>query len=87
MADNILDVNEMLFEKFEPKLKNRFILEVEGIPSFLIKSAARPNISFDEVELNHINIKKYSAGKPSFETISLTLYDPISPSGAQTVMN
>lgn len=87
MADNLLDVNEMLFDKFEPRLKNRFILEVDGIPSFLIKGAARPNISISEVELTHINIKKYSMGTVSYDPISLTLYDPISPSGAQIVMN
>jgi len=87
MADNILDVNEMLFDKFEPKLKNRFILEVDGIPSFLIKTAARPEITINEVELDHINIKKYSAGKIEYGTVDLTLYDPISPSGAQIVMN
>ena len=42
MAENILNVNEMLFDKFEPRLKNRFVLEIDGIPSFLIKGAARP---------------------------------------------
>ncbi len=87
MAENILDVNEMLFDKFEPRLKNRFILEIDGIPSFLIKGAARPSITIDEVELPHINITKYSMGKVSYDEISLTLYDPISPSGAQIVMN
>ena len=87
MAENILNVNEMLFDKFEPRLKNRFILEVDGIPSFLIKGAARPSITITEIELPHINIKKYSMGQVEYGSMDLTLYDPISPSGAQIVMN
>jgi len=85
-VDNMLDVNEMLFDKFEPRLKNRFILEIDGIPSFLIKGAARPNITIDEIEMPHINITKYSAGKISYAAMDITLYDPLSPAGAGIVM-
>jgi len=86
MAENMLDVGEMLFDKFEPRLKNRFILEIDGIPSFLIKGAARPSYTIDEVQLDHINITKYSAGKVSYSTMAITLYDPISPAGSGIVM-
>ena len=86
MAENMLDVGEMLFDKFEPRLKNRFILEVDGIPSFLIKGAARPEYTHGEVQLDHINITKYSMGKVEYSTMSLTLYDPISPAGSGIVM-
>ena len=33
----IYDVNEMMFTAFEPKLQNRFIMEIDGIPGYLIK--------------------------------------------------
>lgn len=82
----MLDVSEMLPNKFEPKRKFRWVLAIEGIDSFLIKSAARPTITIEEQELAYINHTRYIAGKGKFETLSVTLYDPIAPSGAQQVM-
>ena len=82
----LLDPSEIMFTPFEPKTKNRYILYVEGIPSYLIKTATRPSITFEEVELNHINVKRFVKGKGSWEPIEITLYDPVVPSGAQAVM-
>jgi hypothetical protein len=82
----LLDPSEIMFTPFEPKTKNRYILYVEGIPAYLIKTANRPSITFEEVELNHINVKRYVKGKGSWEPIEITLYDPVVPSGAQAVM-
>ena len=85
MAD-ILTTDEIFFQSFEPKTKNRFIMYIDGIPSYFIKTANRPNITFEEIELNHINVKRYLKGKGVWETLEITLYDPIVPSGAQAVM-
>jgi hypothetical protein len=85
MADT-LSVQDMLPNKFEPKRKNRWIFALEGIDSFLIKTASRPSISIEEQTISYMNSKRYLAGNATFETISLTLHDPIAPSGAQQVM-
>jgi len=85
MADT-LSVSEMLPNKFEPKRKFRWVFAIEGIDSFLMKTAARPTISTAEQEINFINSKRYIAGKTTFGTISVTLHDPIAPNGAQQVM-
>ena len=45
----ILDTNEIMFTAFEPKLQNRFIMYIDGIPAYLIKKVARPSITFGEV--------------------------------------
>tara|TARA_Y100001973_G_C5155496_1_gene310507 strand:+ start:336 stop:824 length:489 start_codon:yes stop_codon:yes gene_type:complete len=82
----LLDPSEIMFTPFEPKTKSRYILYVEGIPSYLIKTANRPSITFEEVELNHINMKRFVKGKGAWEPIEITLYDPVVPSGAQAVM-
>ena len=82
----VLEFNEMFFTNFEPKMKNRYIMEVDGIQSYLIKAAARPSISFEPVVLDHINIKRKLQGKGDWQDIAITLYDPIVPSGAQQVM-
>jgi hypothetical protein len=81
-----LSVSDMLPNKFEPKRQFRWVLAIEGIDAFIIKTATRPNISIEEVEIPYINHKRYIAGKSSFETLSVTLHDPIAPSGAQQVM-
>jgi hypothetical protein len=82
----ILEFDQMFYTNFEPKTKNRYIMEMEGIPSYLIKAAARPSINFETIVLDHINIKRKLQGKGDWQNITITLYDPIVPSGAQLVM-
>ncbi len=85
MAD-FIDPNEIFFTPFEPKLSNRFIMEIDGIPAYLVKTTGRPNITLNEVALDHINVKRYVKGKAEWQQLTVTLYDPIVPSGAQSVM-
>ena len=59
----ILNTNEIMFTAFEPKLQNRFIMYIDGIPAFLVKKISRPNIQFGEVTLDHINVKRKIKGK------------------------
>jgi hypothetical protein len=82
----ILDPNEIFFTAFEPKQANRFILYVDGIPSFMIKKVSGFNIENGEVVLNHINVLRKVKGKSKWSDVSLTLFDPITPSGAQSIM-
>lgn len=81
-----LDVKDMLPSKFEPKRKTRWVLAIEGIDSFLCKSAARPQITTEEIEVPWINSRRYLAGNTKFNAINVVLHDPIAPSGAQQVM-
>ncbi len=81
-----LDVQALLPNRFEPKRKFRWVFAIEGIDAFLIKSAARPNITIGEQEIHFVNSRRYLAGKANFDPITVTLYDPIAPSGAQQVM-
>ena len=82
----ILSTNEMLYTAFEPKLKNRFVMFIDGIPAFLIRQAKKPQITFTDVILDHINVKRKIKGKANWEDVTCTLYDPVTPSGAQAVM-
>lgn len=85
MAD-ILEFSEMMFNSFEPKMKNRFILDIDGLDAYTIKTAKRPSIQFETVTIDHINIKRKLQGKGEWQNIDLTLLDPIVPSAAQKVM-
>ena len=82
----LIDPNEIFYTPFEPKTKNRFIMYIDGIPAYLVKTANRPTITFEEIVLEHINVKRYVKGKGAWETLEVTLYDPVVPSGAQAVM-
>jgi len=81
-----LDVASMLPNKFESKRTTRWILNIEGVDAFLIKTAARPTFTTEEVEIPFLNSRRYLAGTTKFEPINITLYDPVAPSGAQQVM-
>ena len=83
---NLVDPNEIMFTAFEPKQQNRFIFYIDGIPAYLIKTAARPNLTTEALELQHINVSRYVKGNTIWDPIDIILYDPIVPSGAQAVM-
>jgi hypothetical protein len=81
-----LDVSEMVPTKIQPKGKRHFIFAIEGVDSFLVKTAQRPTWTTEEVEIPWINSTRYMAGKTKFSTISVTLHDAIAPSANQQVM-
>jgi hypothetical protein len=82
----ILEFDKMFYTNFEPKLANRFIMEIDGIQSYMVKTAKRPSFKSEVVELDHINVKRKIKGKSTWDDIDITMYDPIVPSGAQAVM-
>ena len=82
----ILDPNEIFFTAFEPKQANRFIMYIDGIPAYEIKGVSNVNLTQGSVRLNHINVQRYVKGITTWGTITFTLFDPITPSGAQAVM-
>ena len=82
----VIDPNEIFFTAFEPKQANRFILYMDGIPSFIVKGVSAVSLTQGEVILNHINIQRKVKGKTTWNDITMTLFDPITPSGAQAVM-
>ena len=83
---SVLDPNEIMFTAFEPKVQNRFIMYIDGIPSYMVKSVSAPNFTDNVIKLDHINSYRKIRGKREWDNMSLSLYDPITPSGAQAVM-
>ena len=82
----ILNANEIFFTAFEPKQANRFILYMDGVPSYIVKGVNAVIVSQGEVILNHINVYRKVKGKTTWGDIQMTLFDPVTPSGAQAVM-
>ena len=83
---NLVDEQELFFKAFEPKMANRFILYADGLPAYVVKGVARPSLTQEAKVLNHINVQRYVKGRSVWGAISMTLFDPIVPSSAQSVM-
>ena len=60
MPAETLDVASMLPNKFEPKRKNRWILQIEGIDAYILKTAKRPQMTIEEVEIPWMKIGRAS---------------------------
>jgi len=82
----VLDPNEIMFTAYEPTVNNRFIMYIDGIPSYMIKKADAPGVDLNEIKLEHINVYRKLKGKALWKNINVALYNPISPSGQQAVM-
>lgn len=81
-----------LSEKLFFKRKFRWVFQVDNIcgnqsvPPDFVKVAARPNISFEETEINFLHAKMKIPGKASFENITVTYYD-VAPVRPDTILN
>ena len=82
----ILNSNEIFMTPFEPKQSNRFILRMNNIPAFLIKGVSAVSATQTPVALNHMNVQRFVKGKTKWNKVDLTLFESITPSGAQAVM-
>jgi len=82
----VLDPNEIFYTAFEPKQANRFILYMDGMPSYIIKGVSAVTLTQGVVTLNHINVERKIKGKSVWNNVTMTLFDPITPSGAQATM-
>ena len=85
---NYYNENDMfgVSTSWEPKKQHQFIMSLGDIPAYLIKASAKPSMTNGEIALDHINTQRYVKGKSVWNSIAVTLYDAIVPSGAQSVM-
>lgn len=81
MAVEIIDINSMLANSYEPKRSHRWYVGMDrrDIDAFTAKSWARPNFTFNEIQIDYINEIRYLAGKFTPNSFNLVLYDPIAP--------
>jgi len=85
-TERLVEPNELMIERFQPKQSHRFIMYIDGVPSWLVQTASKPSIQFNTLTVDYINIKRKYAGKAEWQDITVGLLDPIVPSGAQAVM-
>ncbi len=82
-----LETTQLLSNTYEPKRKFRWILQIDGIDGFVLKTAARPQATFEETVIDYVNTKRYVSGKMTWNPISVTMHDPIAPSASQKIMD
>jgi len=70
----------------EPKRAYRWVLLLGGIPQWMVKKVSKPAITVSESEHVYLNHKFYYPGRVEWNTVSLTLADPINPDAAETMM-
>ena len=74
---------------YEPLRKNRFLLRFPsdlGIQEWWVQTTGRPSIDQTVTEIPFLNTTNYVLGKYKWNTINVTLIDPIGPSASQAVM-
>ena len=74
---------------YEPLRKNRWLLRFPsdlGIQEWTLESASRPKISQKSVEIEFLNTSTYVLGSYTWDSVQVTLRDPIGPSMSQAVM-
>ena len=73
------------------KTKFRWTFEVEGydcsfrIDPHFVKVAARPSISFEEIEINFLNDRTWIPGKATWEPVTVTFLDSNKGNGVQVL--
>lgn len=82
-----LEQNQLLANQYEPKRMFEFILELDGLDAFTVKTFARPQKNHEDITIDYMNQKRFLAGKGEWQPLELVLYDPIEPSAAQKVMD
>ena len=74
---------------YEPKKENRWILRFPsalGLNEWYFETANRPKIKIDDVEIPFLNTSTWVSGRFIWETMPITLRDPIGPSATQAMM-
>lgn len=82
----ILDINQMYANEYEPKRMFRWILEIEGIDAFTAKTASRPKKQHGDITVHWVNEQRYLAGKGAWQELPIELNDPIAPAQSQKVL-
>lgn len=70
----------------EPKRQDRWIMQINGIDAFNMRTSGRPKVTSDEIEIPFINNTAYFKGKTKWDPIDVTLLDAISPAASKSVV-
>ena len=70
----------------EPKRAYRWVLYMGGIPQWMCKKVSKPAFTVSESDHTYLNHKFYYPGRVEWQTVTVTLADPVHPDAAETMM-
>ena len=73
--------------RLEPKRQHRWLLNLDGIDAFVIKTVQKPSFTVNEASHKYLNHTFYYPGRVEWSTINLTLVDPIDPDTSMMLYN
>lgn len=68
----------------QPKRKSRFILNIGGLDSWIIKRVKKPAFEVNVSEHTYLNHKFYYPGTVTWKEVDCTLVDPLQPDSTKT---
>ncbi len=71
----------------DPKRAYRWILQVGSIPAYVLKKCSKPSFAVTETPHKFLNHIYYYPGRVEWNTVTMTLADPVQPDVAATVAN
>ena len=71
----------------EPKRAYRWILLLGGVPQWMCKKVSKPSFAVSETEHTYLNHKFYYPGRVEWNTVTVTLADPVAPDAARTMVD
>lgn len=69
----------------EPKRKFKWILQIGGLPAWVVKAASKPKWSMDVAEHKFLMHTFKFPGQVTWENIEVTLVDPLTPDVVKTI--
>ena len=73
--------------RLEPKRAHRWLLNIDGIDAFVIKSIQKPSFTVSETPHMFFGHTFYYPGQVTWNTIAVTLVDPIDPDTSMMLYN
>ena len=71
----------------DPKRQYRWVMRIASIPAYVIKTVTKPSFTVTEVEHKYLNHTYYYPGRVTWNSVTLTLADPVNPDVANTLTN
>ena len=73
-------------EQFDTKRAYRWIAIFNRVEPYAIKSVSKPSFSISETSHRFLNHTYYYPGRVEWNTVDLTLVDPLKPDGTKTIL-
>jgi len=71
----------------EPMRQYRFLMYIDKIPQWIVKKVGKPELEIGESAHQYLNHTFYYPTRAKWNTVSLTLVDPVTPHASRTMLN